>query len=541
MKQRENRKKNYLGEMPWVKGFIKDNQTDWWIIGIFILIVYGIKVFNVSISHDTEAIIATPGNLYNSWFMLGRFGLIFLKKVLGTYVFNPYTAAFLMVLSMMLNSMLWTYLFEWLSGRRKKKCAIWFFPAYFFTSMIMAEQSGFLLQAYEVNIALLLVGIAFLCLFHFLAGGGNIAWCLPAIICCVIAFSAYQSLIPLFTAGAALCFVVLYDRLVQTDKEAVTVRFCFGLIGKLVVVFFVSFSIYQVTNRVVQNIVDLGSTAYLSEQIVWGTVPAGECVYNIVRHIYRAVFGKSIFYNGMNLLVYLGILGYAAFRIRKKEPCYIIYILAVLYCLLSPFLMTVLMGTEPTKRTQILLPFIAGFFLQYLLQEMRANSRKAVRNAGIVLLVCSIGSIMYQSTLSARLYYTQYVQYEEDRRVANKIAERIEQLGFGEIPEKPVAFVGARKPQKNPSCMKDEDLELIGRSFFEVSYGVEHGTWIMRNFLVTQGYPYGYPTSEECRNAGIAAQGMPSWPDAGCVAEKDGVIIVNLGSFGNEKVKAGKE
>lgn len=533
MKRKEISKKNYLGKMPSIKSFIKENRVNWWIIGIFLLMVYGIKIFNVSISHDTEAIIAASKNLYGSWFMLGRFGLIFLKKILGTYVFNPYAASFLMVLSMVLNSMLWAYLFEWLSGGRKRSFAIWIFPAYFFTSMIMAEQSGFLLQAYEVNIALLLIGIAFLCLFWFFAGQGNIVWCLPAIVCCVIAFSAYQSLIPLFTAGAALCFVVLYDHLAQTDKDAVTFRFCFSLIGMLIAVFLASFCIYQITNRVVQTVMDVDSTAYLSEQILWGTVPAGECVYNIVRHIYRAVFGKSIFYNGMNLFVYFGILGYAVFRIRKKEPCYNIYILAVLYCLLSPFLMTILMGAEPTKRTQILLPFIVGFFLQYLLQEMWTKSRKTIRNAGVVLMICSIGCIVYQSMLSARLYYTQYVQYEEDRCVANKIAERIEQLGFGEIPEKPVAFVGARKPQKNPSCMESEDLELIGRSFFEVSYGVEHGTWVMRNFFVTQGYPYVLPTPEESKNAGMAAQDMPSWPDVGCVAEKDGIIIVNLGSFGN--------
>lgn len=533
MKQKEVRKKNYLGKLPSIKVFIKRNQAEWWIIGVFLLIVYGIKVFNVSISHDTEAIIAASKNLYSSWFMLGRFGLIFLKKILGTYVFNPYIASFLMVVSMLLNSMLWAYLFEWLSGGRKRSFAIWIFPSYFFTSMIMAEQSGFLLQAYEVNVALLLIGIAFLCLFYFFLAGGSIMWCLPAAVCCIIAFSAYQSLIPLFTAGAAMCFAVLYDRMVQTDKAAVTFRFCFRLIGMLAAVFLISFFIYQITNKAVQTILDVDSTAYLSEQIVWGTVPASECVYNIVRHIYRAVFGKSIFYNGMNLFVYFGILGYAALRIRKKEPCYIIYILAVLYCLLSPFLMTILMGAEPTKRTQILLPFIAGFFLQYLLQEMWTSRRRAIRNAGVVLLVSSIVCIMYQSMLSARLYYTQYVQYEEDRRVAGRIAERIEQLGFGEIPKQPVAFVGARKPQKNPSCMKNEDLELIGRSFFEVSYGVEHGTWVMRNFLVTQGYPYALPTPEESDEAGIAAQDMPSWPDEGCVAEKDGIIIVNLGSLGN--------
>ena len=35
---------------------------------------------------------AVPERLYESWYTMGRFGLIFLKKVLGTYVFTPYAA-----------------------------------------------------------------------------------------------------------------------------------------------------------------------------------------------------------------------------------------------------------------------------------------------------------------------------------------------------------------------------------------------------------------------------------------------------------------
>ena len=184
--------KRYFDQLPNINQFIKEYQFVWWIVGSFLLLAYGIKVFNVSISHDTEAMMVASRQLYNSWYSMGRFGLIFLKKVLGTYWFNPYVASFLMFATMMVNSVVWTYLLYWIGGEKKKWMKLlWIFPTFFFTSTIMAEQSGFLLQSYEVNIALLMVGIAILCLFQAFLGTSKRkwSWIAIALICSVIAFS----------------------------------------------------------------------------------------------------------------------------------------------------------------------------------------------------------------------------------------------------------------------------------------------------------------------------------------------------------------
>lgn len=524
-----NKKEKYLGTMPSVKSFIHDYKVNWWIIGIFLCAVYGIKISHISISHDTEAVISASEALYKSWYTMGRFGLIFLKKILGTYVFNPYIACFLTVLMMMFNSMLWTYLFCWLGNAQRKMISVsWIFPAFFFTSMIMAEQNGFLLQAYEVNAAILMVGFALTCLFKSFLETRKLRWCIPAVFCCVIAFSVYQTLVLLFTAGAALCFIVLYDRMVQEKKHQLSVKFCFVLVGKLIAVFILSFLIYQIVNKMILSFWGMETTSYITEQIMWGKLPAKECIRNILGHVYHVGFGKGIFYNGINLVIYILTAGYIISRIRKKEPCYVLYVLAALYCMASPFLMTVLMGNEPTVRTQLLLPFVMGFFLQYLTEKIWKSEKKTMRYLKGAVLAAIMVATMNQSLLSARLYYTQYVQYEEDVQLAEKITDRIEQLGFGEIPEEPVVFIGSRTPQKNPSCFQSDQLELIGRSFFEVSYGTNHGTWVMRNFLKSLGYPYVLPNLEQEQLAEKTAADMPSWPDKGSVIEKDGVIVVKL-------------
>lgn len=139
-----------------IKEFFLENILSWIFVAFFLMLVYGIKVFNISISHDTEAIIAVPEALYDSWIILGRFGLVLVKKILGIMSFNPYIATFMMVVLMMINAIAWEYLFCSLTGMWYMKYK-WILPVVFFTSKIYVEQNAFILQTYEVNLVLLLV------------------------------------------------------------------------------------------------------------------------------------------------------------------------------------------------------------------------------------------------------------------------------------------------------------------------------------------------------------------------------------------------
>ena len=189
--------------------------------------------------------------------------------------------------------------------------------------------------------------------------------------------------------------------------------------------------------------------------------------------------------------------------------------------------MTVLMGNEPTVRTQLLLPFVAGVGFQYLVNK--ASNISFLFPKMSIIAIAFVGVIcLHQSMDSARLYYTQYVQYEEDVRVAEKISNQIEQLGLGENPVEPVVFVGWRVPQKNSMCYESNDLELIGRSFFEVCFSTMHGSTVINHFMDTLGYSYIMPSQEQCDKDQNIAQTMENWPNDGSVIEKEGIIIVKL-------------
>lgn len=524
MKNMQNKNWKWMS----LEKFCKENFLSWVIVGAFLLITYGIKVFNVSISHDTEAIMTVPESLYNSWYSMGRFGLIALKKILGTYLFNPYAASALMVIVIFLNIIFWTFLFSNLGGEKwSNKYTTWIFPVVFFTSMIVAEQNGFLLQVYEVNIGLLFVCFALLFTFKGILGNKNkFFYIITSIFCCIIAFSTYQTLVPLFAAAAAFCFMLVYDACLR-DNGYITAKFCWSLIGKLVCIFIISFLTYSLINKCILGILNMETTSYITEQIMWGKIPVSQGVKNICIHIYKALMGKRIFYSLSFFLVYLGMFFYTVRVLLKKYTCSWIYALAVVFVLCSPFFMTVLMGNEPTIRTQLILPFVAGVGFQYLVNKAR-NISVFYPNILMVIIVFVGFICLHQSMDSARLYYTQYVQYEEDVRVAEKISTQIEQLGLGENPEEPVVFVGWRVPQKNSMCYEGNDLELIGRSFFEVCFSTMHGSTVINHFMDTLGYSYIMPSQEQCDKAQNIAQTMENWPNDGSVIEKEGIIIVKL-------------
>ena len=517
-----------IRKMP-VREFLNDHKYSWWIMGLFLFAAYGIKVFNVSISHDTEAIMAVPDSLYGSWLSMGRFGLIALKKLLGTYLFNPYAASAMMFVMMIINGIAWEYLFCWLGDRKEqKKESTWIFPTIYFTSMIVAEQSGFLLQAYEVNVAFFLIAVSVFCLCRIILEHGKWYLAVPAIGCPVIAFASYQAYVPLFMAAAAVCFVLIYDTNSRQNNGRTDFRFCVKVLLAFVIDFVVAFGVYQIVNKIIMARYEMQTTSYISDQIAWKNQPLQVTLNAILEHIGEALQGKGIFFTALYGLIYVVMLIYIAVRIRKKEQSYWVYMIAVFFSGVVPFFMTVLLGGAPSARTEIVLPFIAAFYCEYLVKKIR--SKDAWRGVYVLATAFFAAFCMHQSMMTSRLYYTQYTQYEEDVRVAAKISDRIEQLNLGETPTQPVMYVGRRAYHKNNSCIQDEQLELIGRSYFAVSFSTNHGTWVMHNFMSTLGYDYKMSLNEKkITTAEKYAADMPTWPAKGSVALKDGIIIVNLG------------
>ena len=500
--------------------FWERNKRSLVITIIMLIIAYGMKIFHLAISHDTEAIISVADSLYGSWLSMGRFGLVALKYLFDLEIFNPYLASVFTFIMLLANTILWEYLFWRITVYRKNFFRwSWVFPVLFLTAPIMADQISFLLQAFEVQLSILMVGVSLFLLWPrrrakyrgcgYVIAGGLLA----------LSFSCYQSTVPLFIAGTIACFLLAFP----------VIRRKWTVIFRLIAFFILSFLAYELINRIVMYCMNISPTAYISDQILWGSNSFKECLKNILRHIWDVVAGNGIFYSCAYSVSVILLAVLIIYKIIKRQKELVVFILASLILAVSPFLMTILMGQAPSTRVQIVLPFVFGFVIQYFLiwWEQNAFSRKGlVTKINIIFGLFLLALGLEQCVWDARIFYTEYVVYEEDVRLATKISDRIEKLNLGESPAEPVVFIGYRQPGLNPSTYSH--ITLSGYSFFEISYSTAHGTWVMRNFMETLGYNYVDPSGEQIAVAEEYAKNMDSWPNSGSVAEHDGVIIVKL-------------
>lgn len=485
------------------------------LLGFFLVLAYGMKIFNLSISHDTEAMIAVPENMYGSWLQMGRFGEIVLKKLLGTYSLNLYVAGFMMVVGMLLVTVLWSYLFFTISGERNK-ILLWVFGTVCFTSTIMAEQEAFLLQAYEVTVAMGLVAVA---LILFLDGRKNKRWyeCVASALVLMLSFATYQAMVVLYIAAAAMCFLLFYEK----NASQTNLKEQLFYILHLILLFVSAYLIYAIANKVILKALNIETTSYIEGQMAWQSQGIRACIGSIYHHVIEVLKGENFFYT--KALIILIVFATVKLMIQKKEKNYWLYSLAMLFVFGCPFLMTIVLGERPSYRTELNIPFVIAFLACIVIDFFRQKKRWIYQVS--IVLVFLLG--MNQAQATARMYYTEYVQNQEDMILAIKISDRIEQLDV-DTSQVPVIFIGGRGAARNLSCLESSDFGLTGWSFFEISYGTGHGTWVMQHYLSTLGINYLYPNEGQIAIAEEAAANMQAWPNTNSVQYINGVVVVKL-------------
>jgi hypothetical protein len=397
----------------------------------------------------------------------------------------------------------------------------------------MAEQSSFLLQAYEVTVCIGLVGLS-LILFYKGVYYKKKYYYLFTCICIIFSFATYQSTVILFITGAVASFLLFYDYESGEDTpdflkiKATGFRY-WGTIGKLILLFVLSYLFYTIANKIVMGALGIQTEAYINDQVHWGKDSVTECIVNIGLQVKKILLGKTIYYNVALAILMIFFLVYICFRWKQKRKAYYIFFLASLALCVCPFIMVLLLGGSVSVRTEWTIPFVTAFLAMYLTGCFIDSEHFTVPlllKRLALLLAFVMG--MQQSMVTARIYYTEYAKYQQDLVMAIKISDRIEELNLGDSPQAPVTFIGAKPTHHTPSMYTEEEIELSGRSLFSISFGTFHGTFVMRNFMKSVGYDYELPTQDQVKRAEEISTAMGTWPDTDSVRYEEGVIVVRL-------------
>ena len=492
--------------------FLKNNIATVVITIFFTLMSYGIKLFQYSISIDTEMLINSYDWQLDTWASFGRFGLVFIKRILGLNPFNPYAACFLMVSAMIVFCLIWSYVLnEFSFNENKSDIRNAIFPAVFITAPLFAEQFNFILQSFEVAFAIILCSIAILCISKWILDSKKIINLIIGIACMILGFGTYQSIVFLYISATLACYILIY---ISNKKSKVKLEKNFFILAavKYLGSFVVAYVGFSIVNKIVVNI--YGKSGYVDNMVKWGQKPVQECIENIVKYMKTAFLGDGIFYSKVFVLISIGLFVYAIINLFSKSRDKILFLLTMMAFVLSPFILSIYMGNGQIPRMQFSYQFViaVGIYVFTLLFDKKWLA--------VILSLFGFYVAFNQGYIVNRLFYTEQMKYEEDVRLADKISERIEALNLGEIPEYPVILVGGHT-SKVPNQLRGE---FLGLSWFE--YGGDSHRAL--GFMRTIGYPYLTATNEQVQRAKEIAQTMEVWPNNNSVIFEEGLIIVRL-------------
>lgn len=511
--------------------FVMHNSKQIIISMLFLLLAFGQKLFSNTFSIDTQGIIQNNDALYKSWFELERFGLVLFKKLTGTYLYNNALASFTMVVFFGISAMVWAYLLCSASHTMKLQPAFFIIP--YVASPIFAEMLGFLLLGPEISIAAILTAISLMMWANAAASSSakqRILLVIASIVCATLSFTMYLAMVTFFITGTAILYVLKYsDSKYQNHDKNESRAF---LIGS-VVIFVVSYALYKLLNALAMKVKGVTTNAYISDQSRWGKDSPSVILHNMGSHILALYSGEGIFYSVIFSICALCVFVAAIYHVITKKIS-LFSCLVVLLIVLSPTIMSFVLGGIPSVRTEMTYPLAFSFITMVLFSgivfTIQRNAQSIRAEAVTIvawILIIAIG--WNQALITSRIFYTENFVFTQDVLTAQEIKSRIDELGLGEHPNEPLVFVGNHVAKCNPDCYSADQLGLTGRSMLEIGFSTEHGTGVKKQFMVdVLGVYYNSATSEQIEQSEELAESMPHWPDPGSVAEKDGIIIVNF-------------
>lgn len=492
------------------------------IIGLFLLVVatYSIKIFNYNLSIDSEVTVndITANNI--PWIATGRWALALMGKFLhfgGRY--NPFFSNIVMAIFFTLSIVILSYVISSIFDNKKsEKKVLILLGTITLTSPVIAEMLNFTMMTAEVAIGLSLVSLSIY--FTYLAVYKKNKTCYPITVL-ILAFSMgiYQAFFTLYMS------LVAYVYLVEIIKNKPYFKELLIHIIKIVIIFIISYGLCNLITKILLAHYGLLESKYLTNQINWGRLSFSE-IENIIRQfMHNVTFPKKsspIFNYGYLISIVISIL-YIIKILQQKTKNFLIIIACLLFILISPFLITLVIGNEVAIRTMLNLPFVVSLITILVSEEINVNK---LFNSCLYLSLLFIVLIQFKSTLD--LFYSDYIRYEEDKELVQDVFTKIDMLDElnKNREETTVVFVGMRSAKSTGVIAKGDTMSF---SFFEW----DPATDLASNKRIyglsqTLGYKYKMPTVDEVKKCKKIQNDISVYPDKKSITVKDGIVIVRI-------------
>lgn len=490
---------------------------------IGIVISFGPYAFATDYYVDSEVVINIPGTNYN-WLEIGRYGLVLVRKLLGTSWYNPYYTGILLLLFLWLTGMTLSYV----SGKLFPKLSVTLTvlgSLIFITYPTFTEQYYFHFQSAEIAFGLWLTMLA-MGLFYLFVRDRRLSCFVLTLPIYVITFAIYQSFIPLTLCGYLGIFLALAMR---ADTDLSTIKR--GVFGSILH-FIIAFAVSQGIDRIFFT-----SSAYLNDQIIWTTAASKvDALKTVINTCVRMFTGQGVFYTV--ILLFAVIAAASAFFCCRKHTVYklILSMLCAIGIAATPFILTLLIGDTTAARTQFTYPLAALWLLYFSIQTLLCYQKGIVftRIAAAAFLFSVAVTQIYTVRFiwEAHTYITDY-----DRETATDVMGILYD-SFRVCDQVGTIFWGYLQPE----TPYDEALEGSASLMFLSVFNLEHSTEPLCYFssvrvlgyMESMGHKFALPTQRTqfvSEYLMTREGGLPAYPAEGCYFNGEEAFTLNLGNY----------
>ncbi len=517
--------------------FLEKHRKVLWLTAFLLTVALYHFLFSSNFRMDSSVKLVEKGNEFND-IALGRFGIVWLNRLLGMRDYNPYLISFLTLLAVLPVGAAFSFLMWKAAGKR---CGGWIcaLPLMIFLTPNWIEQLYFSYQSFLVMLGILLTMLA---VFQTEYSSGRLLPAL-AVIPAFAAFSVYQAFVPLYitlSAGTVLVRCVCSENTQELQVRRSVLRHA--------LVFLAALAVYAAVNRAVGS--GAKESAYLTSQIRWGSEPLPGVMGNVVKAALSVMTARGPLDTvGYPVSALCSLVFLTALAASKKERLYRILLPAGWLVLQSSvFAMLVILGTRTAIRAELAVTFaVAINFLLALLAVVLRTEEASVKKSSDMArramkygLIAAMAFCLYRSaSLSFSLIYTDDICTAFDNALTERLIVHLSSTQ-AEKGQKAVIFIGEPEVRLNAGCVVGE---TIGHSQYQHHGSLEFNNTVLVDLFRLHGLKKSRKmTTEDALLAEEMAKTMPCFPEEGSIVETDQIIVIKFAEdlyFAEEMLEPG--
>ncbi len=460
------------------------------------MIVYGFELTHFTLSIDEEF----NDNILHT-ISMGRWGHALLKTLILPEPFVPFFTTLISLIALSLSSAVIVK-----SLKLDFKTAL-FFSILYIALPQFAYQLQFTNQSDTLAISILTSSLVVYFTFNYNSFISSIA--LPTLLY-AFSISIYQSIVLM---PVTLYFSHLAISYMRNDVSPAnmknTVKLIINSVSAVV--------LYSIITRVVQNYYGVSSDSYFLNLIGWLHADFSDTLHSTFQFIltyftFNAPYGLNTF--SLSSLIVIAFI--AKIFIKNKKWKIQITVLAMLI-VASAFIFNIIVGGYLAARAMTSLPLSFAIISSMLFIETKRKN---------VLFIFPVVILLCGTAASSRLFYSDYLSYNRDYRLASNISADIERTQNVNLsaPTKIYFFGGLDLQPMN----KLQNSDMFSSSFLNWDGGNSARiTAFMQSRELANIVPVLYSDLAAYREEIKTA---PVWPKKGGIMNLNGIIVVKLGN-----------